>query len=52
MDEAKFVKVIFTDEEWKWLEHHMAALSDDDEMVLNVRSALDDGTVYESKKED
>ena len=47
-----FVKVIFTDEEWEWLEYHMADLSDDDEMVLNVRSALDDGTIYEGDEEE
>lgn len=47
MDKTGFVEVIFTDAEWGWLEHHMAELSDDDEMVLNVRSALDDATIKE-----
>lgn len=51
MNKTGFVEVIFTDEEWEWLEHHMAELPDDDEMVLKVRSALDDGTVYKDKKE-
>ena len=47
MSKTKFVDVIFTDEEWEWLEQHMAELSDDDEMVLKVRSALDDATIKE-----
>ena len=47
MSKSEFVRVIFTDEEWQWLEHHMAELSDDDEMVLSVRSALDDATIEE-----
>ena len=47
MSKTKFVEVIFTDAEWEWLESHMAKLSDDDEMVLKVRSALDDATVKE-----
>ena len=47
MSKSGFVRVIFTDEEWEWLEHHMAELSDDDEMVLKVSSALDDATIEE-----
>ena len=51
MIKTEFVEVIFTDEEWKWLERHMASLQEN-EMVLNVLSALDDGVVYEDKKEE
>lgn len=51
MNKTEFVKVIFTDEEWKWLECHMASLPEN-EMVLNVLSALDDGAIYEDKKEE
>lgn len=47
MGKTKFVRVIFTDAEWEWLESHMAELSDDDEMVLKVRSASDDTTIEE-----
>ena len=49
MNKTKFVKVIFTEAEWKWLEHHMAELPDD-EMVLKVCSALDDATDEEEEE--
>lgn len=44
--ESQFVDVIFTNEEWSWLEKHLASLPED-EMILDVLSALDGATIHE-----